>query len=303
MIVKRQDSLRSRKLELEILRSLDLPVDKAYLVEQEWKSLLRGEKGEKDAAYYIDFDFKDSVNYAVIHDLRLEYDDRVAQIDHLLIGRLLDIYVLETKSYGEKLEIKEDGSFVAHYGKKRFSVPSPIEQNRRHIALLKKLVYDKGLAPTRLGFSLPVEFISCVIVDPKTELIRPKKLDTSNIMHADRFVSWHQKRVETLSSANLLAKAGKVVSEQGLRQFAKRLIGEHKPGNVNYQERFGLVESELRKKTEPQHAGRWSGSKRAAGYYCAECRVNITRAVAKFCFDNKSRFNGRAYCMQCQRNY
>ncbi|PKN12574.1 MAG: hypothetical protein CVU69_05935 [Deltaproteobacteria bacterium HGW-Deltaproteobacteria-4] len=76
--------------------------------------ILRGEEQEKiaslekiagvrscnqNSAYYLDFNYKDSQNWAANHDLRIEHRGRVAQIDHLLINRLLDIFVLESKNY------------------------------------------------------------------------------------------------------------------------------------------------------------------------------------------------------------
>lgn len=44
-------------------------------------------QGERDAAFYLDSHFKDSENHVVIHDLRLEVDGDVAQIDHLVLYR------------------------------------------------------------------------------------------------------------------------------------------------------------------------------------------------------------------------
>src|SRR5690606_42003830 len=58
-----------------------------------------GIKGERDSAYLIDFHFAEAPNWAVIHDLRIEHGNRVAQIDHLLINRWLDFYVLESKHF------------------------------------------------------------------------------------------------------------------------------------------------------------------------------------------------------------
>ena len=62
-------------------------------IEREIRTVRAGEKGEREAAYEIDFYHGPSRNWAVIHDLRIEYEGRVAQIDHLLIGRFLDVWV------------------------------------------------------------------------------------------------------------------------------------------------------------------------------------------------------------------
>ena len=38
-------------------------------------------------------------------------------------------------------------------------------------------------------------------------------------------------------------------------------------------------------------------------YYCISCKKPITERVAKFCWDNKKRFSGKAYCFDCQRKF
>ena len=42
-----------------------------------------------------------------MHDLRVEHAGQVAQIDHLLVNRLLQIYVLESNSFAEGLDVNE----------------------------------------------------------------------------------------------------------------------------------------------------------------------------------------------------
>ncbi len=56
-----------------------------------------GIKGEEEAAYHINFALKDSKTWVAIHDLRLKCNGRVAQMDHLLIDRFLELYVIESK--------------------------------------------------------------------------------------------------------------------------------------------------------------------------------------------------------------
>jgi restriction system protein len=35
-------------------------------------------------------------------------------------------------------------------------------------------------------------------------------------------------------------------------------------------------------------------------YYCFKCKKSISERTAKFCWDNKKRFGGKAYCLDCQ---
>jgi hypothetical protein len=134
MIIKRMDSKREEIRELKILLKGKLSSYQRFLIERELKAIRGGVSGERDSAYYIDFYFGDSRNWAVIDDLRLEHKGKVAQIDHLLINRFFDIYVLESKNYSYKLEITPEGEFQAYYSKEYIGIPSPIEQNKRHLA-------------------------------------------------------------------------------------------------------------------------------------------------------------------------
>src|SRR4051794_25489368 len=98
-----------------------------------------GVQGEKEAAYHIDFNLKDSKNWAVIHDLSIEWNGRVAQIDHLLLNRLLEIHVVETKSFRTKIRFANGGWERLNFGHWE-GIPSPAEQNERHILVLKELL-------------------------------------------------------------------------------------------------------------------------------------------------------------------
>ena len=80
-------------------------------IEQEIKISRAGVRGEAEAAYKIDFHYKEREGWAVVHDLRIEVGGRVAQIDHLLLNRLLDCYVLETKSFSEGVSTSTESSF------------------------------------------------------------------------------------------------------------------------------------------------------------------------------------------------
>ena len=96
-----------------------------------------GAEAERDAAYLIDFDYKDHPGWAVIHDLRIEADGRTAQIDHLLISRCFEFYVLESKSFRSGFSVNDHGDFIRWGSGKPEGIPSPIEQNRRHISVLR----------------------------------------------------------------------------------------------------------------------------------------------------------------------
>src|SRR6185369_14425259 len=110
MILKEADDKTTQIQQLNDLLAIAPAAQKAK-IEQELKNLMAGIRGEQEAAYLINFDLKDSKNSLIIHDLRLEINGRVAQIDHLLIHRTLNVFVLETKHLHAGLRIQENGEF------------------------------------------------------------------------------------------------------------------------------------------------------------------------------------------------
>lgn len=51
--------------------------------------------------------------------------------------------------------------------------------------------------------------------------------------------------------------------------------------------------------SEKKHNG--SNVSQSSSKYCFKCKKPISTKVANFCWDNKSRFKGRAYCFDCQK--
>lgn len=153
MIIKPRDSKRGEIEELTALLALPLPENKRFLIERELRFTRSGEKGGKDAAYFIDFYHVSSPRWAVVHDLRLEHHDRVAQIDHLLINRFFDFYVLESKNFSYGVKITDTGEFLVDIGNKYFAIESPIEQNRRHQIVIDEVIKKFDIMPKRLGIT------------------------------------------------------------------------------------------------------------------------------------------------------
>jgi hypothetical protein len=239
MIIKKRDSKQS---EIDMLSSLldsNLPEEKKFYVEKDLRFLKSGEKGEKDSAYYIDFDFGTSKNWAVIHDLRLEFDNKVAQIDHLLINRFFEFYVLESKSFSYVLKITNDGEFLAWYKNRYYSIQSPIEQNRRHIVLLEEVVNAHDIMPTRLGIQMSPGFISYILVSPKSRVIRPSKdrFDTSMVIKADTLRSQIDKDTDKITLSAVVG-IGKLSSGETVMQVARKLVKLHKPITMNFRSKF-----------------------------------------------------------------
>lgn len=300
MLIKKRDSKQTEIEELTTLLSEPLPENKKFLIERELRCIKTGDQGENDTAYFIDFYFASSKNWAVIHDIRLEYRDKVAQIDHLLINRYFEVYVIESKSFSYGVKITDNGEFLVNYKNNYFSIESPIEQNKRHLIVLEQIFTQYDVMPKRLGITIIPTFRSYILVSTKSRVIRPtqKTFDTSMVIKADTLRTQIDKDFDKMGPFAVLAAGSKIVSSETLKDVAQRLAAVHKPIKINYKKRFGLDDVKPpQKDTAPVHT---QSSKQ---FYCYQCKKNITEKVAKFCWDNKERFHGKAYCFDCQKEY
>lgn len=96
------------------------------------RNIRAGVRSEDEAAYEMKVHYAATANWMVLHDLRIEHDGLVAQIDHLLINRLLEFWVCESKSFAQAVTINEHGEFTSSYAGQPYGLASPIEQNARH---------------------------------------------------------------------------------------------------------------------------------------------------------------------------
>lgn len=299
MILKSKDSRQEEIKELHRLLGFNLSAKQRFFVKRELKCLQSGESNELNSAYYLDFRYKDSPNWAVIHDLRIEHRGRVAQIDHLLINRFLDVYVLESKNYYYGIKITPEGEFLVWNGKGYEAIESPIEQNARHVQALQMVVEDRNLAPRRLGFAIPISYRNRVLLSPTSKILRPETapFDLSCIVKADAFVSYIEREMDKKS----FVEAPKLIGSDTLRDFAEKLVRLHRPGSFDYIAKFRVVDqgpAAVRPEVSVQPALKEDGSKG-----CQKCGVEVDKKVVYYCNINKARFGGQILCRECQASF
>lgn len=286
MLIKSADD-RTQRLQLleELSETTGLDPAARKWAEKELLALRLGLQGERDAAHYLERAFGSSANVAVLHDLRLEADGAVAQIDHLLFDRLLTFYLLETKTFGGDLHINAHGEFHVEYrGRRRYGIPSPLEQSRRHEPVLRSTLDRLGIVG-RAG--IPPTFVHVVLVHPKAVIHRPTKdaVDTSAIIKADQFPEWHARHLDGISTIQGLGQLFNLRATDTLREWAERLTAEHLPAHPLDLPAF-VVES--------------LQAVAGAGANCAQCGKTLTPKVVSYCRDNAERFGGRLYCFAHQ---
>ena len=324
MIIKAADEKKSHTTTLQVLQGRsDCPPETRKKIEQELRNIQAGIKGEDEAAYEMKVHWGESKNWMVIHDLRIEHGDLVAQIDHLIVNRFLEVWVCDSKHFSEGVAINEQGEFSAFFNSKPYGLPSPIEQNNRHTLILKRF-FESGAVklPTRLGFTIKPDLKSLVLVSKHARISRPKaKVDGLDcVIKNDQLFKAIDKAVDGNNNPLMMAK---IIGQDTLEALCRDIAKQHKPVRFNWHAKFGLQTSlpvvapapELAQelvqvKSVVQSSGDSStvpaamkedGDKHKQKLICSSCSAPVLYSVAKFCWFNKPKFGGKVYCMDCQK--
>lgn len=323
MLIKSADDKTKRLRLLEQLQASPLldARQRQWLKDEYW-AVRNGIEGEKDAAHYIDRHFIDSQNHVILHDLRLVDEGQVAQIDHLIIGRAFVFYLLETKTYRGNILINDLGEFTADYGHgKRYGVPSPIEQSKRHEAILLRVLDRLSISGRTHGRPL---IKHAVLIHPKGIITRPaqKAFDTSDVIKADQFGSWREAFVEKkMGVGTTLALALNLRNLETIVEWGRMLKRQHRPLDLLDLPDFMQPRqpappkpaTDVRKATEgasePTKNRHMQGSRQSDDVepkkrlICATCGAKISFPEGKFCWNNPERFGGLQYCRVHQADF
>lgn len=274
-------------------------------IQSELRTMQAGIKGEKDAAYQIELYFGRSENWVTLHDFRIEVGEFVAQIDHLLMNRLGEIWVCESKTLAEGVSVNDRGEWVRYSRGRPEGMASPIEQNRQHIFLLDRAFSDGLLPkPRRFGLvSMKPELRSLVLMSNDSRISRPRRRmpELDQVMKVEKLKNF----VSDAFDKSPLPKATRLMGSKGLLDFGKQLAARHQPAHWNWSARFGLADAVAEADQSPPSIAttRAQGPTRRSGHHCAECGADVSFAVVRFCWNNADRFGGKIYCYNDQQKF
>jgi hypothetical protein len=186
------------------------------------------------------------------------------------------------------------------------SIPSPIEQNKRHIYLLDLFLRAKGILPKRIGIAIRPKLRNLILVSPNSIIKRPsqEKFDTSMIIQADSLRTKIDEIVDMMDPLADLSSFSKISSSSALKDVGKRLASFHKPIRIDFRAKFGLsIQTSSKPEENPVHAKEQQKTYSSLKFICSKCKKPISEKVAKFCSQNKSKFGGRLYCFDCQKSF
>jgi hypothetical protein len=303
MLVKAADN---KERDVEALTALltrpGLHVATRRRVETKLRRLQAGIRGEREAAHEIEFHYGTNPNRMTIHDLRLDVDGRVAQIDHLLLDRLMGIWVCESKYFSEGVAVDDLGEWAGFYNGRPYGIGSPIEQNRKHLVVLKD-AFAKGLValPKRLGITIKPQFRSLILVSKEARISRPKtkagraRVDgLESVIKVDQLKTLLDQDVE----ATGLAAFRRLVGKGEIESVARQLVALHRPAVTDWHAKFGLPAEPMPSVVRTRLRSDDAAHERAT---CHQCGRQVSRAVVEFSEARSEAFGDRILCMDCQR--
>jgi hypothetical protein len=274
---------------------------------------------EAHAAYLIEFHYGRDPDVMTLHDLRIACDGRVAQIDHLIITRRFEFWVCESKRFSEGVEINQQGEWSAYRGGQKRGIASPIEQNKRHIAVLTD-VFAKRLVtmPTRVGVKFKATLRSLVLVSDRTQITRPTGSTGTQVEGLGSVIKADQLKT-TIDRFGAQRSGGEdpapSVSAATIESIARQLAALHAPTRFAWAKRFGLPDqpsrapsTSLRKSgglgriVFPGLSGSHTGPTLGRSH-CESCGDIVSDAVIEYCRQNAATLEGSILCVPCQDEF
>ena len=236
IFVKEFTAENNQLIELNQLVAKLKPGPKKELVERDIAYLKQGIEGEKNVAFELKNSF---LPILCLHDIRLEYDDYVAQFDFIVISNKF-LCILETKKLNGDIEITKDGDFIrtikGYNGRfiKKEGMYSPISQNERHVNILREI-----LGKEKLVLTLPIKSL-VVMANPKTILnkIKCPKTIQKSIYKYDQVITF-------LKGLHDDKTNDKNIPEKHMYNIANYLLDNNKPLKWDYKAKYSLLDDDF----------------------------------------------------------
>jgi hypothetical protein len=209
-------------------------------IERDIKLLKYGIDGENN----VYFELKNSfLPILCLHDIRLEYDDYVAQLDFVVISNKFTC-ILETKKLSGNISIDSDGNFVRtmknKYGKDyKEGIYSPVTQNTRHVDILKHVI-SKELKINNMPILSLV-----VMANPKTIIKKvkcPAEIERTLIKYDQIKATLEKYQNDNANQYDL--------TEKDMQSIAELLIKLNTPIDMDFEAKYQLSDDKIQRKDE-----------------------------------------------------
>jgi hypothetical protein len=134
------------------------------------------------------------------------------------------------------VKVNERGEWSTYRDRRPIGIPSPVEQNRRHIQVLEAVVKRGYVKLPRRFVAIKPTFKNIVLVSPDGLISRPRRKlpELDSVVKVDQFRTYLLNR--DISDRQIL----KLVGSDALEAFGRQLVALHQPANVDWAARFGI---------------------------------------------------------------
>ena len=101
-----------------------------------------GRRAERQMAHYLDRHFREHTKLHVLHDVRIEHDGEVAQMDHVVVHGF-GFAIVESKSVSTSVRINAAGEWERRWDGAWRGMPDPVLQGERQGLVLKRLLVSR----------------------------------------------------------------------------------------------------------------------------------------------------------------
>jgi hypothetical protein len=189
--------------------------------------------------------------------------------------------------------------------------------------VLSRLLDTLGISP-RTGKGLLFHHV--VLLHPKAIIERPAaaQFDTSMVIKADQFPSWHKKFADrNFGVVEFLKLASNIRSLDTIKEWGEKLIRQHRPADLLALPDFMKLSEPPKRQSAapipellpvartvpspalqaPKVEGAVSDGNATRKLVCAHCSCKINYQEGKFCWNNGPRFGGLQYCREHQGRF
>lgn len=246
-------------------------------------------RAQELAAAALNARYGSSLDWVLLHDVRLNHVGRMAQLHHVLIHRCLDMWVCDSNHFADGLAMDEFGACSGFFAQEPYGVPSPLEHAHKQSLVAQALMEEWPFRPRRWRVALPFAVHHVVLLADEAPFYHPAPNEVGQTVL--RLSAFHQAAQQ--SERRPRWPRWRQVTRDTLYQLAMYMLDQHCPQGIDWATRFnlsqdGLVEA-FPESTTPTD--------------CAQCGVPVDAVVLIHCRAYPRRFLNQVLCPSCQRHH
>jgi len=203
------------------------------------KCLKAGYSAEKQMAFYLQRTFGNDDMVAVVNGVRIQTENDVCQIDHLIIHQY-GMVIVESKSVTSKFKINDDGSWLRLWNNHYEGMRSPVIQAQMQADFLRNYLneHKAQLLKKFLGIQydfkkMPIEIL--VAISDKGRIDRSEHPESEFVLKADQVagriedIHREQKKLDNPLALSLKMPDWIFKNQEVILRIGNFLIENHSP--------------------------------------------------------------------------